>query len=70
MVKTSNLLVLKRTKKGGGEKKTTTENGGKNAKPQGSSEWTGLTGFQITKTQTLAPINGLHKLQLKPWALI
>lgn len=68
MVKPRNVLVLKRTKEGGGKK--TTENGGKNAKPQGSSELAGLTGFHITKTQTLAPINELHKLQLKPWALI
>lgn len=29
-----------------------------------------LAGCQITQTQTLAPINELHKLQLKPWALI
>lgn len=35
--------------------------------------WIGLAcrvGCQITQTQTLAPINELHKLQLKPWALI
>lgn len=63
MVKPSNALVLNKTNERGGA----TENGGKNAKPQGSS---GLAGFQITKTQTLAPINELHKLQLKPWALI
>lgn len=39
-------------------------------KPQGGLERTGLAGCQITKTQTLVPINELHKLQLKPWALI
>lgn len=67
MVKPRNALVLKKTKDGGQKK---TENGGENAKPQGSPEPAGLTGFHITKTQTLVPINELHKLQLKPWALI
>lgn len=43
----------------------------KTQKPQGGLEGSGLAGWRITKkTQTLVPINELHKLQLKPWALI
>lgn len=69
MVKPSNILVLKR-KEGGGIKTTAGEKKKRNAKPQGGLERTCLNGCQITKTQTLVPINELHKLQLKPWALI
>lgn len=67
MVKPRNALVLKKTKEGGQKK---TEKGEENAKPQGSPKPAGLTGCHFTKTQSLAPINELHKLQLKPWALI
>lgn len=68
MVKPSNILVVKR--KEGGRREGKNNRGGA-AKPQGDSKSTGLlTGCQIAKTQTLMPINELHKLQLKPRALI
>lgn len=64
-----NILVLKKKK---GE--TTTELGRKKTemqKPQGGLDlcpphWMP----HYTNFQTLRPINELHKLQLKPWALI
>lgn len=55
----------KQQTRGEEEEKTT-----QNAETAGRRRAASLDGGSQKKTQTLVPINELHKLQLKPWALI
>lgn len=54
-----------------GEKENNRGGKNRNTKPQGGFDTCLLRWMpHYTNSQTLTPINELHKLQLKPWALI